>query len=119
MFEKIDPIDTLPARELKKVRRRASVRYRCHLANPARLSTGEGKPVNGWAHNLSEGGVGLILDLPVETGSDVEIDLYTQAGVKVTLRGRVAHATERPDRSWLVGCELYPALTPDQMEEML
>ena len=120
MFEKIDPLDTVPARDLAKIRRRASVRYRCHLASPAHLATADTEqPVLAWIHNLSATGVGLLLEQPLEAATPLELELFTAGGARVTAHGRAVHATRRADGTWLVGCELYQPLTPDEMDALL
>ena len=120
MFEKIDSTDSLPVRDLPPVRRRATIRYRCHLASPARLAPeATGGVKLAWVHNLSERGVGLLLQAPVDVGVLLDIDLLTAVGGHIPVCGRVAHATQRLDGSWLIGCELQQPLDPSDVEALL
>jgi len=119
MFDKIDTLDTVPARELAGIRRRAEIRYRCHLANPALVTPCEPGGGLAWVRNLSVAGVGLVLEHTLEVGRLLEIELITPAGARIRVEGRVVHVTQRPDRTWLAGCEFLEPITPDQMEELL
>src|SRR5262245_20824094 len=120
MFEKIDSLDSVPVREVSQMRRRVAVRYRCHLATPARVAAGETEhPRLAWVYNLSTSGIGLLLEEPVEAAIVLEIDLITPAGQRIMTRGRVAHASRRADGNWLVGCQFEQPIDPDQLELLL
>jgi hypothetical protein len=119
MFENIDTVDTILLRNDGRHRRRAAVRYRCHLANPAQLSGPGADRKLAWVYNLSVAGVGLLLDGPVAVGTEWGIDLFTAANTRVAVRGRVAHATQRPDATWLVGFAFSQPISTEELEALL
>jgi hypothetical protein len=120
MFEQIDSTDSIPMRDVPQVRRRAAVRYRCHLATPARVAReGAEGHLLAWVHNLSHAGVGLLLGSPVDVGGILSIDLLTASGDRIHIGARVAHATRRIDAQWLIGCEFLRPLDPFELESLL
>jgi hypothetical protein len=112
---------TLLKKNLVKIRRRTSVRYRCSLATLGRLffpSTGESQ--DAWVQNLSDCGVGLNLNQPLEVDTAVLIRLTgTTKDVTLKLPARVAHSTREVDGSWRVGCEFQSKLNPEVLEALL
>jgi len=112
MLEQTDTLET-------QVCRRAAVRYSGPSASPARL--GGGSPEGERSvrvHNLSTTGIGLLLDGPALAAMPLDIDLVTEAGTRVTLRGRPVHATRRVDGRWLVGYQLLQPLSAEEMESL-
>ena len=94
---------TLLKKQLVKIKRRGSVRYRCNLATLGRLFfPGSGTSEEAWAQNLSETGIGLCLNHPLEPGTVL-----------------VIHATLQGDGSWRVGCEFSRKLTGEEMDSLL
>src|SRR6516162_2904315 len=87
--------------------RRATVRFFCSLDAfcLSRQTTGEAcHEVR--VQDISQTGVGLILDQPLESGTIVGIEMgYRLWRRPRVLMARVVHATAKPDGSWLVGCE--------------
>jgi hypothetical protein len=113
--EKVTNSRRAPARK----NRRAASRHVCQLANPARVS-GAGKLWRlAWVHDLSVTGIGLLLGEPVEAGAELDIEVLTPAVARTAIRGRVAHATQRDDGSWLVGCTFLEPLSPSELEKLL
>jgi len=104
---------------LVAVRKRGARRYRCPVATPARVGLPDGTHEDGWAHDLSEAGMGLELGCPLEPGTAVLLRLHG-AGPDGALQlpGRVAHATEAGG-GWRVGCAFARPLTPEQLAALL
>jgi hypothetical protein len=104
---------------LVAVRKRGAKRHRCPLAAPVEVGLPDGTHEDGWAHDLSETGIGLELGRPLERGTLVLLRLHA-AGPDglVQLAGRVAHATEAAG-GWRVGCAFDRPLTPEQLAALL
>lgn len=112
---------TLLKRQLVGLRRRTSVRYRCALATLGQIYFPQtGQRTETWIANLSEGGIGLNLNCPLEGGTSIVIYLKgpNQSGT-VTLLARVIHATKETDGSWRVGCEFANKLQPEMLDDLL
>ena len=119
MPDPIDPVPTIPLAELGRQNRRAARRNLCHLASPARVSGGGEVWWLAWVHDLTLAGAGLLAGEPVEPGTEVDIELLTQAIARVAVRARVAHATRRTDGNWLVGCAFLQPLSSEELETLL
>jgi PilZ domain len=69
-----------------------------------------------FVHNASEGGLGLVLQHPLEPGSVVALQLRRALhGVSRILSARVVHATPFPGGGWLIGCQLSSPLPPNEL----
>jgi hypothetical protein len=88
MFDQIETLDTVTARELAQYRRRRAVRYGCHLAHPARVRLPGQRARPGRVYNLSVAGVGLLLEAPLEPGTAGEVELFTPAGARAAVQAR-------------------------------
>src|SRR5437868_8770520 len=87
-------------------KRRAAVRYRCHLGTFGRLATTHSEESHvGWAQNLSVTGIGLLLGQALDSGTEVVIELksLTQEAT-FQLAARVVHCTQQGNGEWLLGC---------------
>ena len=61
-----------------------------------------------WARvrNISMGGIGLILDAPMEPSTALVIEMKTlDSATSLTLVARVVHATKQEEGSWIIGCK--------------
>jgi hypothetical protein len=67
-------------------------------------------PLEGWALNVSRGGVRVILEEKVDLGAEFEIDLSAESGLDVARSGRVVWVQEEPD-GVVVGIE-FLGVTP-------
>jgi hypothetical protein len=65
-------------------------------------------PLEGWALNVSRGGVRVILEEKVELGAEFDIDLSAESGLDVVRAGRVVWVQEEPDGA-VVGIEFLGA----------
>lgn len=64
--------------------------------------------------NISAGGVGLLVTRQFEVGTLLRLELLGGGGRPVnSVLARVAHATERPDGGWLLGCTFVSQLEND------
>jgi hypothetical protein len=101
--------------------RRAFVRYQCGPATPGRLSLVDGEEwQRAWVLDLSLGGVGLLLQRPLENGLTLILHLRSDSRQQTyPLRARVVHASRQPDGDWVVGCEFEEPLTDDVLDALL
>jgi hypothetical protein len=124
MSEPLVPVDaefTLLMRHMSEVKRRASVRYRSNLATLGQLFFPDnGQTWEAWVHNLSECGIGLNLNQPLEPGANIVIRLKGQSDfIMLQLPARVVHATQEVDGTWRVGCEFEKKLSPEDLDTLL
>jgi hypothetical protein len=70
-------------------------------------------------HDLSEAGIGLILDQALPTGTRLQLLLDSDAVARSWVLAEVVHAT--PDRTgtWLVGARFERPLSPTELEALL
>ena len=61
------------------------------------LKSGTGTVFEGWALNVSRGGVRIVLENKVELGSEFEVTLSTGADPGTSCPGRVVWIQEEPD----------------------
>ena len=61
------------------------------------LKSGSGKVVQGWALNVSRGGVRVVIEDKVELGMEYEVTLSTGADPGTSCMGRVVWIQEEPD----------------------
>jgi hypothetical protein len=109
---------TEPGPPVQAVEFRAAPRYRvlqrCFLRPP-----GVGGP-EGWrgiVFSLSATGIGVTLPLPLERGTEVEVEAWNLPAAK-PLRARVVHVS-RLEFVWLAGCELVGRLADDHLAAWL
>ncbi len=122
MADKTIPVEaefTLFKKNMKGAKVRGGTRYRCALATLGRmLLPNGGESIEVWISNLSQGGIGLNLDRPLEVGTP--LILHLKSAVRAyRLEARVTHATPQADNSWRIGCELLEHLSPEMLDELL
>jgi hypothetical protein len=104
--------------DFRGLNRRARVRYRCSPPTPGRaFFANSSKCVDAAVVDLSQGGVGLILESYVEPGTLVRIELGD--GGKETyidLVANMTHATPQKDGTWRCGCEWVHPLTEGELQ---
>jgi hypothetical protein len=99
--------------------RRAAVRYQCGLATPGRLLLVDGQQwQRAWVLDLSLTGVGLLLNQPLEQGSEVMVVLKS-ATETFELAAHACHSSRQQDGDWIVGCEFKSKLTREQLDALL
>jgi len=124
MSEPIIPVQaefTLSKSNFDKIKRRAAVRYRCTLPTLGYLFFPQtGESVEAWVHNLSETGIGLNLNRPLDPGTPVNIRLTgITDNLSIKVAARVLHATQEIDGSWRIGCEFGEKLTAEMLDSLL
>ena len=96
--------------------RRASVRHVCDqeaLSRPLELP--DAISWGAKVHDISRGGLGLLLCYPFKPGTFLAVDLQSSRAVSRTLLVRVVHVTDQADGSWFVGCEFAAPLTEEEV----
>jgi hypothetical protein len=102
-----------------RANRRATVRYRCGPATQGKIARSDDQEFQrAWILDLSVIGIGLEASRPVEPGELVVVHLKSQTRT-YQLSAHVIHATEKPDGTWLIGCELANRLTEPELEDLL
>lgn len=101
-----------PARH---VERRAVVRSTCHrgIVYYAPLTR-----QRRWARvrNVSVNGIGLLVGVPVELGTDLTIEMQSSdPGIPLTLVARVVYATKYEEGSWITGCRFRTRPTEEAL----
>ena len=101
--------------------RRRTVRYMCAPATVGRLYVAEDREYQYvCVLNISEGGIGLVLEHPVAVGTWVIIQVRTiETRVADDLPARVIHCTPQVSGEWLIGCEFAEPLTADALDAFL
>jgi hypothetical protein len=108
-----------PAPRAVLAERRASVRHVCDqevLSRPLEMpdSISWGAKV----HDISRGGLGLLICYPFRPGTFLAIDLRTGEAPSRTLLVRVVYAKDQADGSWFVGCEFIAPLTDTELDSL-
>jgi hypothetical protein len=93
---------------------RYRVLQRCFIRPPG-LSGADGW--RGIAFSMSATGIGVTLPLPVERGTEIEVEPWNLRGAP-TVTARVVHIC-RLDFVWLTGCQLSRRLTDDELAAWL
>jgi hypothetical protein len=70
-------------------------------------------------HNISAGGIGLVLTRRFAPGTILSVELPSSSQSSVILQlARVAHASHRADGRWLIGCEFAKQLRDDDLKAL-
>ena len=101
--------------------RRVAIRYPCGLATSTSVKLLKAAPFQRvQAHNISQGGMGVILDQPPEQGVAVHIRVRNKIlNFTYDLSAEVAHVAVRDDGSWLVGLAFARQLTRGELASLL
>jgi PilZ domain len=98
--------------------RRAYVRYRCERPAVGRaFFSNTFKSLAAQIVDLSVGGIGLVLDQPLEAGTrlNVELDADTPFEIVAEVKNSILQA----DGKWRCGCELVWKLSEDELRFLL
>lgn len=68
--------------------------------------------------DISAGGIGLVLSTGVNPGAILEIEFRGDRYPR-SLLAYVAHASQRADRTWIVGCQFGHHLSAEEMRLLL
>jgi hypothetical protein len=73
----------------------------------------------GTVRDVSRGGLGLLLDVPVGPGERLLVGLSWEEARPVYVACRVVHVTDCRDGTWAAGCAFDTPLSTAQREEFL
>lgn len=100
--------------------RRGGERHACSLeATSHTIDAGESIAWGAIVHDISAGGVGIILCFPFRPGTYLAVDLQSAGGMVRTLMVRVVNVNDQIDGQWRLGCEFIKPLTESEMELFL
>ena len=107
-----------PSEQPLPTSRRAWARYRCdqtaqlHLPDAYRC-----QPVT--VLDLSRGGVGILVKVPVERGTLIHLELRDRDDTSYELTAEVKHVVQQNDGTWRCGCEFAWALSEAELQVLL
>ena len=103
------------------IERRATVRHPCHLKSTCHpLSADQKAEWPGLVVNISQGGVGLVVDEPFKAKSVLIIGLESRDGrLKKSMLARVVHCRKQSSGQWLIGCAFTEGLTEGDLASLL
>ena len=79
----------------------------------------EAESLDASAENLSASGIGLILDRPLDAGTDVILRLWNHVSLHGCLRpAQVIHASPRVEGGYLVGCQFDHPIGEEQVRQL-
>jgi PilZ domain len=112
---------TLAERQVVAMQRRTAVRYRCAVGTLGQLSIpGSSKNRDIVVCNLSETGIGLSLEQPLDVGTHVVIRMRGPASDNViSLPSRVVQVSPDGADSWRAGCAFEARLMPETLLALL
>ena len=91
----LTPSTGMPTGEDVHATRRGGARH--EVSARVTLKPTSGAILEGWALNVSRGGVRVILEEKVELGSEFEVTLSTGEDISAPQKGRVVWVQEEPD----------------------
>ena len=94
--------------------RRYLIQQRCIVSLPG------GKGPEGWrsiAYNISTTGIGVLLGVPLQPDTQLEIEPWNLPGTR-TVRARVVHCKPL-EFAWMAGCEFAEPLTEAELKAWL
>ena len=97
------------------------VRYDCTLkAHYRKFGDDTVEPQLVQVLNISASGIGLSVNLPLEIGSLLTVDLLDKAGRKATsILACVVHTAQRASGDYAIGCNFIRELTEDELQALL
>jgi len=70
--------------------------------------------------NISQRGIGLLFKRRFEVGAKLTVEFLIEGRDEpVQLHVQVAHADQKPDGNWYVGCELAVELSEEELQSLL
>jgi hypothetical protein len=91
----LTPDTAIPAGDDVHATRRGGARH--EVSARVSLKSASGEVLEGWALNVSKGGIRVILEEKVELGSEYEVTLSTGADPSTPMIGRIVWVQEEPD----------------------
>lgn len=112
---KVAPEEAVPPSGVEQRKaRRYLIQQRCIVSLPG------GRGPEGWrsiAYNISTTGIGVLLAVPLQPGTELDIEPWALPGTR-TLRVRVVHC-KRLEFAWMAGCELSEPLSDVELKAWL
>ncbi len=72
--------------------------------------------VRAFVHDVSQAGIAFLLNRPLKPGSRLAFQLRDDRRGNTRIQSaRVAHLTPQPGGYWLVGCEISPPLSGEEL----
>jgi hypothetical protein len=101
--------------------RRLWERLACTRPIPRRLMLEPNHDLNdAWVVDLSQGGLGLLVSVPLEPGEMLFVELESNLDcAPVGLRARIVHTRSLPEGDWLLGCQFLEPLPEETLEDLL
>jgi hypothetical protein len=100
--------------------RRAMVRFRCAPPSPgSAFFANSSTSARALVLDLSVGGIGLILNRPVEIGELLRIELQDSDKTSFELTAHVVNVTPLPDGTWRCGCAFLSRLAEEELKVLL
>jgi hypothetical protein len=117
----LPPKTELFRKEWVGIGRRSRPRFRFGPASLADLTyAATGETLKVWLHDLSEGGISFFLPSPLETGTELLLNLKSQSQKRrFLLTARVTHATRELDGTWRIGCAFAEEVRVEIIDELL
>jgi hypothetical protein len=96
-------------------------RLACTRPIPRRLILEPNHELNGgWVVDVSIGGLGLLVDVPLEPGEVLSVELESQPRcAPLVLRARVVRTQHLPEGDWLLGCQFLEPMREEDLEDLL
>ncbi|HEY8040561.1 MAG TPA: PilZ domain-containing protein [Polyangiaceae bacterium] len=91
----LTPSTGMPAGDDVHATRRGGARH--EVSSRVALRSKSGEVLEGWALNVSRGGVRVILEDKVELGSEFEVTISTGSDPATPVTGRIVWVQEEPD----------------------
>jgi len=102
-----------------QMERRSALRHLCKFEAVSRASDeSDGICWGATVQDISATGVGLNLCFPFRPGTYLAIDIQTPEANRSVL-GRVVHVADKPDGTWLVGCEFVTPLDDNTLDAVV
>jgi hypothetical protein len=110
-----------PLEEAKPTNRRATVRYRYTHPNPSRAFIANStKSEEAQVIDLSKGGIGFVLSLPVEMGTLIRIELnHADNAPLIDTMAEVVFVAPLENGQWRCGCAWLHALSAEELRYLL
>ena len=92
------------------------------LSNRAVTASTKDSATTGWlgkVRDISRGGLSLILRRGFKRGTNLILDMPTNAGELRRLPVHVVHATWEKDGRWILGCEFASPLGQEELHDLL
>ena len=100
--------------------RRVTLRYACNAATPTTVSRNLGVVRRVRVHDISQGGIAVILRDPLQLGEEFVIQIRNQIlGFSYDLVAHVRHITQHAQGRWLVGLAFVESLSMAELTSLV